>query len=250
MRHYLLLFGPKGMFLFLRESAGDKAVVQVRLRVRPCGRAFFPILIRLGTTDVEVAWTVLYRKDYSIVPAIPAKSIVDAGAYTGLSSLFFAQMFPNAAIFAIEPEPGNFALLCKNTASQPNIKPLNVALWSSSANMTLTDRGIGQWGYTVASEQALGYLRNHYSITVKCIDLVNLCKRFDISEVDILKLDIEGAEREVLKNCDSWIDRVKVIVAELHDRFAPGCREAWEYATRGFTRRGSYSGGLVMAVRE
>lgn len=116
--------------------------------------------------------------------------------------------------------------------------------------MVLSDRGVGQWGYTLTGAQRAAYRRSHYSITVQCIDVPHICENYDISEVDILKLDIEGAEREVLNHCDRWIDRVKVIVAELHDRFAPGCREAWERATKAFTRRGRYPGGLVMAVRE
>lgn len=94
LRHYVILLGPKGIFLFVRECAGDNSLVRVTLRTRPCGKEFFPIFIRLGTTDVEVAWTVLYRKDYGIVPPIPARSIIDAGAYTGLSSLFFRTKVP------------------------------------------------------------------------------------------------------------------------------------------------------------
>jgi len=48
---------------------------------------------------------------------------------------------------------------------------------------------------------------------------------------DLLKVDIEGSEKSMFEHCDAWIDRVRMIVVELHDRFMPGCQSAFESAT-------------------
>jgi hypothetical protein len=50
----------------------------------------------------------------------------------------------------------------------------------------------------------------------------------------VLKVDIEGAEREVFADPSAWIDRVGVIIVELHDRFRTGCSRAFYRATGGF----------------
>jgi hypothetical protein len=45
--------------------------------------------------------------------------------------------------------------------------------------------------------------------------------------VDILKIDIEGAELEVFSNgAEEWLSRVNLIIIETHDRFRPGSEEA------------------------
>jgi hypothetical protein len=50
--------------------------------------------------------------------------------------------------------------------------------------------------------------------------------------IDILKVDIEGSEKEVFENSSTWIDRIRVIVIELHDRYKKGCSQAvWRAAT-------------------
>ena len=52
-------------------------------------------------------------------------------------------------------------------------------------------------------------------------------EEFGATEVGLLKLDIEGSEREVLAEGDTaWIDRTRTLAVELHDRFRPGCAEA------------------------
>lgn len=61
-----------------------------------------------------------------------------------------------------------------------------------------------------------------------------ILERFGISSIDILKLDIEGGEKKVLEDSHNWVDKVRVFVAELHDRIVPGCSDVFEIATGAF----------------
>jgi hypothetical protein len=55
-----------------------------------------------------------------------------------------------------------------------------------------------------------------------------------IDYIDVLKIDIEGSEKEVFENAARWIDRVGMIAVELHDRFKSGCSSSVYSATKGF----------------
>ena len=59
-------------------------------------------------------------------------------------------------------------------------------------------------------------------------------KEHDIDSIDLLKMDIEGAEKDVLEKSSGWIDRVDVLCAELHDRICMGCDRAFYLATKDF----------------
>jgi len=60
-------------------------------------------------------------------------------------------------------------------------------------------------------------------------------RNFSIDYIDLLKIDIEGSEKEVFEACD-WQDRLDSIVIELHDRFKPGCSQVVNRALQGFSR--------------
>jgi hypothetical protein len=63
-----------------------------------------------------------------------------------------------------------------------------------------------------------------------------------------LKLDIEGAEKDVFDSCAAWIERVAVIVAELHEHRREGCEAAFFAATRAF-QAGPTRGRMVTRMR-
>ena len=68
--------------------------------------------------------------------------------------------------------------------------------------------------------------------------------RMGLKFVDILKIDIEGAEKEVFENSVKWINKVGVIMAELHDNIKAGCSNAFFEATREF--HGAFSQGEIV----
>lgn len=69
-----------------------------------------------------------------------------------------------------------------------------------------------------------------------------------LDRIDLLKMDIEGSEREVLADPSAWIDRVDALIVELHDRKKPGCGAVFESVARQFDARW-HGGELEYLVR-
>lgn len=188
------------------------------------------VLLRLHTSDTEAFDGVIRKREYEVALANTPDVIVDAGANIGLAAIWFASRFPNARIFALEPEPSNYELLCRNAAPYPGIVPIQAALWSESGTIGLTDPGTGHWGF----RSVAGATGN---IGVAAVSITDLLARYGVDQIDLLKIDIEGAELEVFSTSESWIGRAGVIAAELHDRLAPGASHAFEAATADYPVR-------------
>jgi FkbM family methyltransferase len=172
--------------------------------------------------DVLIAKTKQYNLEgLTFSPA----TIVDVGAHIGMASILFARRYPLAKIIAIEPEPSNFALLVRNTSSYKNIQPVCAALWTEDGEVTLGSSNVHPKGAFQIVENG--------EIRVRAVTLDTVMRETDIQLIDILKVDIEGSEKEVFASCN-WIDNVRVIAIELHDRVRAGCRRTVETAATDF----------------
>ena len=189
------------------------------------------VAIRRGTSDTAVFRQVFVERHYELPfgrslhgngPAL----IVDTGANVGFSTLFFSQRFPFARIIAIEPDPGNFAALEQNVAGIATVTTMRAALWWRREPLASHDPGIGEWGYQVRPG-------TDSAIPVVTLEELTAAEQ----RVDLLKLDIEGAELELFSHASGWIDRVDAIAVELHERIRPGVTDVFEAATKDFARR-------------
>jgi len=136
------------------------------------------------------------------------KRVVDAGAHVGLFSLV-ASTFAKEVI-SLEPHPVNFKLLQLNiyVNAALNITPINKALWSEGETLTLYE---GQYtgGHTILKNAG------NKKFDVSSITLRDIIDKF--GEIDLLKVDIEGAEFEVLNKLNGKIfENIKNIVVECH----------------------------------
>lgn len=199
--------------------------------------------VRSWGTDVLMVADVLFRGDYAFPfplledhrPGERPPLIVDAGANVGSATRYFLQRFPAAMVVAIEPDPGNFALLEANCSAHPRAVLINRALWPESTRLVLD--------HSLAAECAV---RTHLptspssptrSSTCSPESSPASCDTLTMQEliachgpVDLLKLDIEGAEAQLFAPGRdlSWLEQVASIVIELHDRYEPGCsRHFW-----------------------
>jgi hypothetical protein len=62
-----------------------------------------------------------------------------------------------------------------------------------------------------------------------------LFEEMHVEAADVVKMDIEGAEKEVFETGD-WLKKVRCLMIELHDRYRPGCSEAVNSAMHGFSQ--------------
>ncbi len=237
---YVQALGPlRGRWLALREALGDRRQVSVRYRGRR-------LTLRLGTSDILVLYSVFEREDYGVELSPSPMTIIDAGAYTGFSAIYFAEKYPAATILALEPDPSNFALLVHNARPYPNITPLNQALWHREGHIDLQDPGTGHWGFYVSPDEPQS---TRPRAQVEAVTVGTLLERFALERIDLLKLNVEGAEKEIFEHCGDWAGRVGAIFAALHDRFLPGCTEAFERATASFGRVVQRE-GMTCAIRD
>lgn len=132
-------------------------------------------------------WSGIYERDAQVSLG---DVVVDAGAHIGSFSVKVADRVER--VYAFEPEPSNYQLLHANALPYPNIKPLNVALWSSSGSMMLHHNmnHVGAHSLLPLPEGV-----SDYSIEVQTIRLDDVIE----DRVDFIKMDVEGAEIEVLK---------------------------------------------------
>jgi len=201
------------------------------------------ILLRLGTTDVAAFEHVFVENEYDLSLVQSPSVIIDAGANVGMSAVYFSVRYPTAKIVAIEPEPTNFDVLEKNAELFPKIIPIKAALWDHEGFLQVQHGVAGHWGMRVAETEVSS------QGTIRSTTLRVLLDQLRIDKIDLLKIDVEGAECEIFQDVSPWIDRVGVICAELHDRFRPGCTESFEAATAEFPIKWR-QGELHCAARE
>jgi FkbM family methyltransferase len=178
--------------------------------------ASFPLHCRVGTSDVEVFRQIFVEREYaSIADLNKPRTLIDCGANVGFASAWFLSRYPTLQSIAVEPDSANAVLLRKNLAP-------------FGARATVHERGI--WSRTTGLNLVRGEFRDgrEWAIQVResqpnetpdllAIDLASLIDEAGVVCVDILKVDIEGAEGEVFKGpIQDWLDRVRNLVIEVH----------------------------------
>ncbi len=135
--------------------------------------------------------------------------IIDCGANIGLSVIYFKRLFPKAKVIAFEPDKKIFDYLKFNINSFgfKDVELINKGLWKEETVLKFFSEGAD--GGRIANESM------HENIieieTVKLSSYLN-----NETHIDFLKLDIEGAETQVLLECEAYLSQVKNIFIEYH----------------------------------
>lgn len=91
-------------------------------------------------------------------------------------------------------------------------------IWNKETWLDIIDTGLGSWGFSVKETNV------QTSQSVKTISMNKLIQNHNITQIDILKIDIESAEIELFQsNYETWLPITKVIIIELHDWMREGC---------------------------
>jgi FkbM family methyltransferase len=143
---------------------------------------------------------------YAFTTSNPRPRIVDLGANVGVSVLYFKQRFPAARIEAYEPDPSIFGYLKQNVESHglTDVMLHNAAVWTE--RRTLRFEPDGADGGRIDPGAARG-------IEVPAVPIAELLGG---DRIDFLKMDIEGAEDEVLPACEGRLGNVDNLFVEYH----------------------------------
>lgn len=164
----------------------------------------------------QIFYGLAYDNDESFRPS-NGWTIIDGGANVGVFTLRMAQQLRVGAIYAIEPHPGAYSRLQKNLdmnyiASDVKVLPLNFAL-GNSCREVLFDYSDSSVHAKIAKTSSNPTLREE---KVQMITLTKLVEKYSINQIDLLKLDVEGAEYEALKGAEGVLGKVNRVVLEWH----------------------------------
>ena len=136
--------------------------------------------------------------------------IIDCGANVGMGTLYFKHLWPTARIIAFEPDPVVFRILQENAKrlEWQDVDLFQEAVWSSNGETTF-QRHCNKAGRLASATVNDG----KGQVRVRTRRLRPLLER---EAVDFLKLDIEGAETEVLEDCAAVLSKVRCIFFEYH----------------------------------
>lgn len=187
-------------------------------RLRWSGRDVF---YRSGTADPFVLYQVLLRSgkkaEYYVPPGLRPETILDIGSNIGASILYFHRQFPDAKIFGFEPHPDTFRILQENVAHLPGVTIFNYGLGATHQRIaTRAD----QVNFGAFNTRGHFKDRGHPAATVECEvrRLDDVLREIRITQVDLIKIDCEGAEADVFSTLpDEILNDCQWIVGEFHD---------------------------------
>lgn len=194
----------KVLFLSKTESANS-------IKIKPLRGA--EILIRGNSlTDRKVLIYVFYHRYH--LPPYQLKNkpvIVDLGSNIGLTLRHFSFLYPDAKILGFEMDKNNFGLCWNNCKGCHNVMVYNQAIWIYN----------GYVSYNPISNQDAYHIDNqtHQSdVSVESITIPEIIHRYHLTSIDYLKMDIEGAEKNIFQNDLEWTNHVRLMNIEIHDR--------------------------------
>jgi FkbM family methyltransferase len=172
--------------------------------------------VRKNRTTILSIEEIFGREIYFTPSSNREKVIIDLGAQAGIYSLYAALKNKNAKIYAVEPDPDNYKQLCKNieiNELQGIIIPFKRAVAKENGKLYFYVSNQSSRSSSLFNIRTSGR-----KIRVDTISLQSLFETFKLNRCDILKVDVEGAEYEVLYSSPMKVIRkINKIYMECHD---------------------------------
>lgn len=151
-------------------------------------------------------YAIFIEKTYQFKVDVTEPFIIDCGANIGLSVLFFKEIFPDSKIIAFEADPFIFEILKLNitNAKLKNVTLINKALWMHDGFFPFKLEGADSGRIELENSEAT------------LIPTIKLSRFLGKQKVDFLKIDIEGAEVKVIKECQKYLYNVTYAFVEFH----------------------------------
>lgn len=206
----LLRYMPQGWIIVNGEIVNTDKKIKIFYR-------------QVKSSDLLVFEQVIINKEYEFtlgeLKEIDVPTILDIGANVGYTSTYIMMHLPKAKIIAVEAEKSNFEMLKKNTLQfGSQVKPLHNAIWHTDGEMLEISNDFRDgldWSKAVKENKSTTDNANK----VESQTLATLIKKEQLTSVDLLKMDIEGAEFEVFLKDNLLIDVLgltKMVAIEIH----------------------------------
>jgi FkbM family methyltransferase len=172
--------------------------------------------LRPRSGDIFIFHEVFATECYRIPPNVlsTATVVVDLGANIGLTTTFLAERFPEARFVCVEPSPSNVAILRRNLAWMGDRASIVEAAVSDRRGEISFDDGAWSWGGHILTGDPAGSRR------VRCETVDSILAAAGLDHVDLLKVDIEGAESMIFSARPEWLRTVKCVIIELHPGYS------------------------------
>ena len=196
---------------FYRTRAGVR-----RIRAKFAGKTH-RLHVRGGTLDAAIFEQILCEgSEYRLPVEIEPKVIFDVGANIGASAVYFASRYPDARIYCFEPLPQNIELLRKNVAqfgSRVTVIPMGLGEQEGSFDYHPSDDPANFGGGTFHDVDC----DDSTCIKLPVTTMTKYCRENKINQIDVMKIDTEGAEWSVLSGMPTqMLANVRVLLGELH----------------------------------
>lgn len=171
------------------------------------------IFLRKNSVDLEV-YDYVFKEQYHR-PYLEIKSeapiILDLGCNIGLTVVDFKSVYPKSHIYAYEMDKENYLLALKNCLSLSDCNINNLAIWFESISIQYNKKvNVDAYAITLneSNSEALG--------SADTITLGQIIEQNELNRIDYVKMDIEGAEKEIFMNNLDWLGIVREIKIEVH----------------------------------
>ncbi len=168
-----------------------------------------PIALEAPETMVPALQSVL-EGEYETGWSGEGLRVLDIGANVGAFAIWAALRWPGSRIDSFEPHPGSFAMLERNTRPFPGITPHNRAVWPEPGRARYFGRyaGDGEAGIVRVIGRMFAEVPLDRSFEVEVVHPAALPR------ADVVKLDVEGAEPEILEHLD--LSATSLVLLEYH----------------------------------
>ena len=205
----------------------------------------FPIYLRNSVSDRSIFWQCIVTTQYetsifkehkdkldlyyeNLIKNRNPPIILDCGANIGLSTIYYASKYPEARIVAIEPDGKNFEMLKKNTvAFADRVTLIKGGIWDSDEKLMIKNPDSGASAFTVGKLSFGNEADNKASLQGYSIN--SIMTSFNLRDLFIVKIDVEGSQKEIFKRNTDWLARTSLLVIEIEDWLFP-----WEGTSKHF----------------
>lgn len=161
-------------------------------------------------TELDTLYEIGIEDEYRPADTIPAEVLIDLGASVGLATLRLLSSHPGARAIAVEADPELIPRLRANVSGLP-VTVIHAAVSDSTGERVFYRSDMNSWGNSLEMTGP-----DKTEVMVPTLSLNDLLDDVGIDRVQLLKLDVEGAEWEIFQNDVSA--RVDAIIGEVHGR--------------------------------